>query len=822
MNNKITLIILMCFIQLITGTYDAKAQTASISGTVKSDSILIEYAYVILKDSPYGTVTDSLGKYQIKNIPAGSYTIQVNCMGYEKAEKKIILQDSIKQEILFFILEDLLTEEIIITGVTKETLISENPLSIVSISTEQLDRSVESNIVDALVKNAPGVTALKTGPNISKPFIRGLGYNRVLTLYDGVRQEGQQYGDEHGIELDGYSISKVEVIKGPASLMYGSDALAGVVSFIPYTPNQNDSLIHGKLISEYQANNNLIGNGLQLNYSNKHWVTSIRGAYKLAKNYWNKFDGRVYNTGFEEKNFSTLVGYKSNLGSTNLNFTLYDNLQGIPDGSRDSLTRQFTKQVEEGTFDNIENRPVVSEKVLNSYTLSPLHQHIQHYRIYERSSYRIGSGNLDVILAFQQNIRREYNHPTDPEQAGMYVRLNTLNYSIRYDAPKIMNIETSIGINGMVQNNLIKNATDFPIPNYNLFDIGSFIYLKRKFNHTTISGGIRYDSRSVKWNDIYIKTNTNTGFDYISKDTSNAYLQYPSFSKIFSGISSSLGLTHKLSKKINLKANIARGYRAPSIPELSSNGLDPGAHIRYLGNTTFKPEFSLQEDIGITVDYKNISISTSIFNNNIQNYIYLSKLLDANNNPIVDAQGNKTYQYNQSKARLYGIEATLNIHPTKLKGFEFNNTFVLTYGYNKNKLYKNQGINGEYLPFIPPLKFYSSMSQIVKTKNKLFGSFTPSIDLEITGTQNRYLALSETETLTNGYSLINIGISTEINYSSKNTAQLIFQINNLFNTTYQSNLSRLKYFEYYSQTPNGQRGIYNMGRNISIKLIFNL
>lgn len=798
----------------------AYAQTASIRGKVTSDSVSVEYAYVILKGTSFGTVTDSLGNYRVDNIPAGSYMVQAYCTGYEKTERKIVLTDN-SLVLNLTLTQEQSNNEIVITGVTRATLISENPVSVVSVSTQQLDQTVESNIVDALVKNAPGVTALKTGPNISKPFIRGLGYNRVLTLYDGVRQEGQQWGDEHGLEVDAYNIHKAEVIKGPASLMYGSDALAGVVSFMPYIPDQNDSLIHGRFTSEYQANNNLIGNGLQLTYSTQHWVTAIRGSYRLAKNYRNAYDGRVYNTGFDEKNASALIGYKGSRGYSHLNVTVYDNLQGIPDGSRDSLSRKFTKQVYEGAIDDLINRPVVSDKELNGYKLSPLHQHIQHYRMYNHSFYRLGRSDVDVVVALQQNIRREYNHPTLPEQAGLYVRLNTINYSVRYNAPAVKNIETSFGINGMSQNNISKDATDFPIPNYSLFDIGSYLYAKWKHHKTTISGGIRCDIRKLHWNDIYVKTNPATGFDYMSSDTTNAYLQYPSFSKTFSGISASLGLTHRLSKQINLKFNIARGYRAPSITELSSNGLDPGAHIVYLGDRNFKPEFSLQEDIGISGAFRDVSMSASIFNNNIQNYIYLTKLFDVNNNPIIDAQGNKTYQYKQALAALYGLEATLTIHPERMKGFLFENAFVLTYGFNRNPLYKNQGVNGEYLPFIPPMKIYSSVSDKIKTRSKYFTSVTPRVELEITGSQNRYLSLAETETFTKGYGLINAGISTDIAYSAKNTLQLYIQVNNLLNISYQSNMNRLKYLEYYSQTPNGRTGIYNMGRNISIKLVLN-
>lgn len=801
---------------------NAHAQTASIHGIVKSDSSGVAYAYVILKNTPFGAVTDSIGRYYIDKVPVGTYVVQVNCIGYEKVEKTIVLLENNKYVLNVDLLEEQQeSADVVITGVTRATLISENPVSIVAVSTEQLDRTVESNVVDALVKNAPGVTSMKTGPNISKPFIRGLGYNRVLTLYDGVRQEGQQWGDEHGLEVDAYNIHKAEVIKGPASLMYGSDALAGVVSFMPYVPEENDSLIHGKLTSEYQTNNNLIGNGLQLNYSTEHWVAAVRGSYRVAKNYRNNYDGRVYNTGFDEKNISGLVGYKTNRGYSHLNVTLYDNLQGIPDGSRDSLSRKFTKQIYEGAADDIKNRPIVSDEGLKAYKLSPLHQHIQHYRLFSHSFYRIGRSDVDVLLAFQQNVRREYNHPTVPEQAGLYVRLNTVNYSIRYNAPSFKNIETSVGVNGMSQNNISKDATDFPVPNYSLFDIGSYVYLKWKRNKTTLSGGVRYDTRTIHWDDIYVKTNPSTGFSYISTDTAGAYLQYPSFNKTFSGISASVGLTHKVSKRVNLKMNIARGYRAPSITELSSNGLDPGAHIMYLGDRTFKPEFSLQEDIGVTIDCKDISMSASIYNNNIQNYIYLTKLVDASNNPIIDAQGNKTYQYKQSLAALYGFEATFNIHPEKLKGFLFENAFALTYGFNRNSIYKNEGVNGEYLPFIPPFKLFSSVSDKIKTRSKCFTSVTPRVELEVTGSQNRYLNLNETETYTKGYALINVGVSTEIAYSAKNTMQLYLQINNLLNTTYQSNMSRLKYFEYYSQSPDGRSGIYNMGRNISVKLVMN-
>lgn len=801
--------------------FTANAQ-GTLTGTVTSENKPVPYVSILLAETAFGTVTDSSGNFIIKNIPAKNYILKASAIGYDNLEKTIFLKknDEIKLNIIL-ISNNKSLNEVVVTGVSKATLIRENPVAIIAVSSKQIEQTTESNIIDALVKNVPGLNAVKTGANISKPFIRGLGYNRVLTLYDGIRQEGQQWGDEHGIEVDEYNIDHAEVIKGPASVMYGSDALAGVVSFFPFVPNHPDNKLHGKLTSEFQTNNNLIGNGLRLDYNNKHLLFAARGAYRLAKNYRNPVDGRVYLTNFNEKNFSALLGYKTDKGFTHFNLTLYDNRQAIPDGSRDSLTRKFTKQIDEGDKDTIKKRPVVSDEKLNSYKVPVLSQHIQHYRMYLRSFYQMGNGNINFLLGLQQNIRREYNHPTMPQQAGMYVRLNTLNYGIRYNIPKFLNIETTIGINGMLQNNKSLNATDFPIPNYTLHDGGMYVYAKWKYNKLSVSSGLRYDVRHVQWNNFYVKANTATGFDQHVNvpDTSGATLQFAAYQKTFHGLSASLGLTFQATNQISLKANIGRAYRAPNITEIGSNGLDPGAHIIYLGNKNFNPEFSLQEDVGVSVRFKNFSADVSAFNNNIQNYIYLNLVTDANGNAILDAQGNKTYQYQQAAAQLYGAEIWFGIHPEKLNRFRLDNSLAVVYGFNRKKMYEDKGVNGEYLPLIPPLKLVSSISQEVNPDSKCFASVTPKIEIEFSATQNRYLGLNNTETPTSAYVLLNCGIVTEIKYSKTQTLQFQIQANNLFDKSYQSNLSRLKYFEYYTQSPNGHLGIYNMGRNVCLKIV---
>ncbi|HEY4936619.1 MAG TPA: TonB-dependent receptor [Puia sp.] len=801
-----------------------QAQSRIIRGVV-TDTNSKEYlpsATIIINGK--GITANAKGAFSIP-FPAINQGIKL-IVSYSGYETDTIIVNSFQDNYIVELtpLVNNLHDVVVITGVSKATSVKETPVPIIVISARVIDRATEENIIDALAQSAPGFNSVKTGPGVSKPFIHGLGYNRVLTLYDGVRQESQQWGDEHGIVVDDYNIERAEIIKGPASLMYGSDALAGVMSLFPVMPYNTQGKLVGRYTSEYQANNGLIGNGMRLIYGSGHWSYTLRGSYRIAKNYHDPVDGWVYNTNFRTTNASITVQYKSVTGYSTLNLNLYDHKQGIPDGSRDSLTRQFTKQVYEiagQPGDNIKDRPIVPYDSLNSYLLSPLHQRIQDYKFYSNNHYEIGKGVLDGQLAFTQNLRREFDHPTDPLQAGLYVRLYTLNYGFRYSWKIFVNTEMTLGINGMYQNNKSLNATDFPIPDFNLLDVGPYIYLHHKWDRWSLSGGVRYDNRTLKGTNFYTKQDTVTGFfkQVFSQDTTGSYLQFPAFNKTFAGFSFSAGVTYLVNQHISLKANVARGFRAPNISEFASNGLDPGAHIFYLGNRNALPEFSLQEDAGIEITFNDISIYASVFNNYIENYIYESQETDSQGNPVVIVPGNKTFQYEQSSAELFGLEATVNIHPEMLKGFSFDNSFSIIQGYNLSHAYTQMGVNGEYLPFMPPIRLISGISQEIKTRSDIFTSLTLKAVADFNAEQNRYLALDKTETATPAYTLINLGILTTIKYNQNFSLQFQVQVNNLLNTACQSNQSRLKYFEYYLASPNGSSGIYGMGRNICAKLI---
>ncbi|WP_426493276.1 TonB-dependent receptor [Hymenobacter sp. 102] len=799
-------------------------QTGMVQGVVRSGSQPVAFASVGLKGSKLGTTADENGRFTLAAVPTGNHRLVASAVGFQPTEHSVVVTGGTTTTVEVRVAAaPAALQEVVVTGVSRATEIRKSPVPVAVLSKREVQLNSNGNIIDAAVQGVPGLSAVTTGPNISKPFIRGLGYNRVLTLYNGLRQEGQQWGDEHGIEIDQYDIDRIEVVKGPASLMYGSDAVAGVINMLPRLPTGTPGRLHGDAVTEYQTNNNLLGSSLGLTYHQRGWQYATRGSYRRAQNYRNALEGRVYGTAFRELNLTAMAGVEKSWGSSHFTATLYDNLQEIPDGSRDSLSRRFTRQVVEGEQDDIKSRPLVPAADLSTYRLNPLHQHIQHYRLLNRTRLRLGTGELHTLLGVQQNQRREYNHPTAPRQPGLAVDLTTTTYDARYAAPTWQGLEATVGLNGMHQRNQNRNATDFPIPDYSLTDVGGYLHLKKAWGPLELSGGLRYDSRWLRWDDFYVGLDTRTGFaQQVSRaEAAGTEPQFGAFRTRYQGVSASAGATYSLSEKLLLRANVARGYRAPNITEVGSNGLDPGAHIVYLGNRTFGPEFSLQEDIGLSAYLPDAELSASVFNNDIQHYIYQARLTDADGQPVVLVPGNATYQYQQGRARLYGTEITANLHPRAWPMLAFNNSLAYVTGLNKQpSLLENHGRAARYLPLIPPLHTRSELRLSSQQSWRHFtGGYLRAV-LDYHATQNRFYAVDNTETRTAGYALLGLGAGISLTHGpeKREWLSLIMQLDNVLNMVYQSHLNRLKYFEYYAASPTGRTGIFNQGRNFTLKV----
>lgn len=138
------------------------------------------------------------------------------------------------------------------------------------------------------MENIPGVQAMDIGSGFSKPMIRGMGFNRVAVLENGIKQEGQQWGADHGLELDAFNVDAVNVMKGPASLLYGSDAMGGVIDIAPVqVPAEN--MLFGDVTLLGKSVNGTIGASLMLGIKRNAWYTRLRyseqrfGDYRIGR-----------------------------------------------------------------------------------------------------------------------------------------------------------------------------------------------------------------------------------------------------------------------------------------------------------------------------------------------------------------------------------------------------------------------------------------------------------------------------------------------------------------------------------------------------------
>jgi iron complex outermembrane receptor protein len=790
---------------------------ATFTGIIKDKqtSEVLPGAILYFPDLKSSSISKADGTFEIHNLPSIKALLQVRLLGYQTIIKTIDL--SLPATLTIEMEQSHIeANEVVVTGVSKATEIKRSPVPMVSIDQQFLEQNTATNVIEAMIK-VPGVTVLSTGPNVSKPYIRGLGYNRVLTLFDGVRQEGQQWGDEHGIEIDQFLINRIEVIKGPASLIYGSDALAGVVNLLPEN-TAPEGTIKGHVQTNYQTNNGLYAASAAIAGNIKNNVFGIRASHKEATNYQNKYDGRVHNTGFKENDLNAYLGLNRKWGYSHLNFSIYDNIQEIPDGSRDSITRKFTKQItEEDTL-----RPIVNTDELNSYAIDRIHQHVQHYRLFSTNQFIIGASKIALKLGYQQSVRKEFAHPEDTEIPGLYLDMKTATYDLKYYLPELKGWESVLGINGMFQTNDVSKGTEFVIPDYTLFDFAPFVYLKKEIKKVDLAFGARYDTRSFHNSELYTNTNPATGFDMVVTDTTSAAKQFDNYNYTFKGFSGSLGITYNISKRLLIKANIAKGFRAPNISEISAKGVHPGSGFQQLGDANFKPETNIQEDIGIFFDSHHLSVSAEIFNNQIDNYIFNQKLSGlSGGDSIYTEAGNSypVYKFRQTKAQLVGGEARIDIHPHPLDWLHFENSISMVYGLNKGGNGAALNDSNKYLPFIPPLHTNSELRAELPKKIACFHHSYFKIGMQCYASQNRVFLADDTETRTPGYTLFDIGLGSEICTKKEVTICTIgIFVTNLTDIGYQSNMSRLKYFDNYPDNSTGRSGIYSMGRNISFKL----
>lgn len=783
-----------------------------LSGTIsdEKDSAFLAGVTVYIPDLKLTAVSDAGGKYNFSNLPGGTYLAEIQFLGYKHVLRELNTNGI---NIVDFRLtsSNIDMNEVVVTGVSAATEQQTNPIPMSAWNQKDFLQTSGTNMIDAMVR-IPGVSQITDGPAISKPVVRGLGYNRVVVMNDGVRQEGQQWGDEFGIEVDEYSVSRVEVLKGPASLAYGSDAMAGVINMLAPQPLP-EGQIKGNIIGNFQTNNGLAAGSANIGGNNKGITWDLRYTRKMAHAYQNKYDGYVWNSAFGENDLKGTIGINRSWGYSRLVISSFDLQLGIVEGSRDSATGAFTGHYTgSGNADSMGIVPSGDYTKYNNYPL--IHQHVQHRKAVWDNNFALGKGHLKLMLAWQQNYRQEANDITVGDVYNNSFFLNTYNYSLQYVLPEINHLEVSFGVNGMQQNSQDR-GTVFLVPEYNLFDIGGFAIAKKTFNKLSISGGARYQLRNLQGHDLYTDS---LGNKASSSDASPIH-RFTGYNSNFKGFAGSLGATYDFSKYVYAKLNIARGWRAPNIAESGSNGIHDGTPFYEIGDPDLKPEVSTQIDATVGANTENISVELNGFYNKINNYIFPEKLQSRLGGDSIRTDANAgnlsgpTFRYVSGNAVLYGGEAVLNIHPKQLAWLRFENSFSMV-----NAIQKNQPDSSKYLPYTPPYRLLSQLIFTFKnTRSSCFKNTYVKVGVDYFFKQDKVFYKFGNETVTPDYTLLNAGIGTDICVKGNTLFSVFIYGSNLTDDAYQSNMSRLKYADPNNVT--GRIGVYNMGRNISFKIL---
>lgn len=699
-----------------------------LSGTITDqDNLPLPGATIFVLELNKGTVSDEKGKYELSGLPDGKIKVQYSYVGYtNKIETLVLNGKGINRDIMlhFSIVG---TEEIVITGGFNSTQ-HENAVKIETLKLNPRAIKSSPNFMEVLTR-IPGVSMISKGSGVSKPVIRGLSMNDILVLNHGVRFENYQYSSHHPLGIDEFGIEDIEVIKGPASLLYGSDAIGGVINFIKEKPAPV-----GTVIGDYnmQLFTNTLGmtNNIGIKGSSKYFFGGLRFGQKTNADYLQGGGKYVPNSRFNEYSLKTSGGYTGKIGSFKL---FYD------------FNKQNLGLVETEAIDAIVKRGRENKiwyQQLNTHLLS-----VQN-KLY------LGKFKLDINSAYQNT---ELIHFGDAGNIELQMKLATLTYETRLYLPSGKDSEYIIGFQGMNQENTNTNDREtILLPDATSSNYSVFALLQHTFyEKLKLQAGVRYDNKSII-------------SQAIGSPESPGYRN--ALDKIYDSYSGSIGATFHVSEKLLFRANTAVAFRTPNLAELTSNGQH---ETRYeIGNNNLVPEKSHETDVSMHYHEDNFTVDVAAFYNNIRNYIFISPTGNTTDS------GLHIYRYMQNNSSLAGGEAGFHFHPKFIHWLHFETTYAAVVG---------KQASGNYLPFIPADK----LKLECRVEKDRFSILHKPFILVTSNTSFDQKKAAPDETFTPGYTLFDI--STGGNIKVKNQLIFIgISANNIFDTKYTDHLSTLK------------------------------
>ncbi|MGB4655607.1 MAG: TonB-dependent receptor [Bacteroidales bacterium] len=699
-------------------------------------------ASVSLPELNKGTITNQAGEYLISNIPNGKIKIQFSFVGYNTEMKTINFTQPENKVDALLTTAIIQSQEVVITGGYVSSQ-HENAVKIDVLKNKDIALSGTPNFMESLTK-VPGVDMIAKGQGISKPVIRGLSMNDVLVMNNGVRIENYQFSENHPLGVDDNDVERVEIIKGPISLLYGSDAIGGVINFIKEKPAPV-----GEILGDYQMqlHSNTLGmnNSIGLKGASKKFFGGFRFGNKTHADYLQGGGDYVPNSRFNEMTLNANMGYTGKIGTFKL---IYD----------------YFKQDLGMTVPAI--KPLITEQGRKNEIWF---QDLKHQLLSSQNTLYLGKFKWDINVAYQNALRKLQ---TTLDVPFVEMDLNTITYESKLYFPSNDKSEYIIGLQGMLQNNtnLNNRASQF-LPDANINNIGLLGLAQYTFfEKLKLQGGLRFDMYKTKTFELGI-------------EGTSSY--HAPVNKEFSNLNGSIGATYSVNKKTMLRANFAKGYRVPNLSELTSNGMHGNRYE--IGNENLSPENSFETDLSMHYHGEFLSFDLAGFYNQINDYIFISPTADTT------SSGVDIYRFSQTNATLHGGEAGIHFHPKSLPWLHIEGTYSLVIGKQEN---------GNYLPFIPAQKF---RYEIRAEREKIGFLKKPSIKLSAL-TALKQSNPSPFETETNGYTIVNFSINTDI-HVLRQILNFGISVNNIFDTQYFDHLSTLQPLNYYNQ-----------GRNISVSL----
>ncbi|WP_165020830.1 TonB-dependent receptor [Dysgonomonas sp. ZJ279] len=770
----------------------------SVAGIVRDreTGVIIENAAVSLQSTSVGAFTDTEGRYSFCDIAQGHYSLLVRHMGHMTDTVNIDLNKDIVVDIQLQRSSNAL-KEIVVEAYGRGD--GHPSLGTTTVNYSSIYNMPITNL-SKMLTTVPGVATMDIGAGVSKPVIRGLGFNRIAVINKGITQQNQQWGADHGMEISQFDFEYISVHKGASSLMYGSDAMSGAIDITPagfrrQSQDKSDKgLFNGEAIVWGASNNDLYGGAFKGEWQKDKYF--IRGVYSYQDfadyrvpadefNYLSYnfpiYDRRLKNTAGRERNISFSAGYI--LKNVRTIFSVSDNYQkngffsgahGIPDAAN---------LIPDGSVRNIE----MPYNTANHFTLT------------NNTEWKTSSLRLLINTGYQDNHRTErssfhshygedeHDHEDEDDHGHSSLefdfRLKTYSTNARLFFDENQKWKKTIGMALEHQNNEI-GGYDFFLPRFNQTTGGVFFINDYSVSSDlSFTGGLRYDMGKIDisgfYDDELAEYLKNQGY---SPEEVQQYAQRAlDVDRRFNSFSGSVGVNYNMKDYYNgyytIKANIGKSYRFPTANELASNGVHHGAFRHEKGNPDLDAEQGYSFNLDLTWDKSSTyQVELNLFTNYFSNFIYL----EPSKQWSVLPHAGQLYNYQQAEALFGGGEY-------RISWLASNNIKLATQG----EYVVNKNLDNNYpLPFTPP---FTMKNEISYGKYRYYGNnksklshYEISLSHQWFADQNR---IAQGEEKTPGTNLFNVTAGIDYKVSKKCTIRLNVQAQNIFDTRYMNHLS---------------------------------